>query len=736
MSVHSRIVAGIVAALMMLWALGGASARAEGRVALVVGNSAYRNVPMLPNPTNDAGDVAASLDRLGFAVTIVKDASFDDLRHALISFGSKARDADMAVIYFAGHGMEVAGENWLIPVDAELRSDADTENEAIGLKSLTLAVAGAKTIGLVILDACRNNPFDPKMQHADRARAVSRGLAPIEPADNVLVAFAAKDGTTANDGEGRNSPFTAALLRNIETPGLEISFLFRNVRDDVLAATDRKQQPFIYGSLSKEAVYLKASPADGAQAGRAKDAPAADEVAWPFIAETSDVTLLHRFVLQFPASSHRAEAEARATSLSAKSPTPGGPDNPVLPSTSSTFDIVAPKPAEQVVARLFQSDAPQVEAAWSVVKTSADPADLRRFADAFPNQARGTIIKALGSAPGSNGVLRQLRADQMRAVLSGYGTFLHHPRYGDVWSPTVTPKGWHPYEPCHWVNSRRLGWYYLDRTPWGAIVHHFGRWTHDDQLGWIWVPGTDFSPGWVVWRTSPQQIGWAPMPPVEDVRTISVERFEAADFWIFMDAATFATGCRAEAAAAPSQVPSLLQSTTYIRDVKVVGGIVVAVLPASLAGPVVDVAVSFDPWPAWLVSQLLVDWNWVWALHSLASAAVCPPQLAPAIAAPHHAPAAPAAAAKSKHAATPRPPAAARSSVSDRRDPRRRPPPREMVDDPGPPMEAAPGPVFAPPIHGPRRGFVGFPGRVGPPVLFPIPGRGAGQGYGRYPVSR
>ncbi len=102
---------------------------------------------------------------------------------------------------------------------------------------------------------------------------------------------------------------------------------------------------------------------------------------------------------------------------------------------------------------------------------------LRRFVDEFPDDQRKIVIKAIGGAPGTGPVLKQLRSDQMHAVLSDYGTFVQHPRYGEVWSPSVTPKGWHPYEPCHWVNSRRLGWYYFDQTPWGAIVHHYGRWT-------------------------------------------------------------------------------------------------------------------------------------------------------------------------------------------------------------------------------------------------------------------
>lgn len=232
-------------------------ALASNRVALVIGNGAYQNEPALPNPTRDARDVGAALSRLGFKVTQLNNLAANDMRKAIVEFGRSSEGADISVVFYAGHGMEVGGENWLIPIDAELKSDTDIENESVSLKSLNLQVGKAKQLGLIILDACRNNPFAAKMKRTMRARTVTRGLAPTEPTDNVLIAYAARDGTTASDGDGKNSPFTQALLSHIETPGLEVSFLFRHVRDDVMKATKREQQPFVYGSLSKEAIYLK-----------------------------------------------------------------------------------------------------------------------------------------------------------------------------------------------------------------------------------------------------------------------------------------------------------------------------------------------------------------------------------------------------------------------------------------------------------------------------------------------
>src|SRR6185369_9988830 len=150
------------------------AAAAEGRrVALVIGNGAYRNVPTLLNPPNDAGDIAAALKRLGFSVRLVTNASFDEMRRGLIALGRDAAGADMAVVYFAGHGMEINGENWLIPIDAELKRDTDAANEAISLRSVMLQVASTTSLGLVILDACRNNPFAAKMSRSLAVRAAA-----------------------------------------------------------------------------------------------------------------------------------------------------------------------------------------------------------------------------------------------------------------------------------------------------------------------------------------------------------------------------------------------------------------------------------------------------------------------------------------------------------------------------------------------------------------------------------
>ena len=232
-------------------------ALAESRIALVIGNSKYLHVPQLSNPANDTKIVAASLRQVGFTtVTVLQDLDQNTLKSSLQKFAVAARAADVALIYYAGHGMEMGGSNYLVPVDAVLQTDLDVQYETIPLDLVLASVEGAKRLKLVVLDACRNNPFVPQMRSIGSQRALTRGLARVEPAGDTLLVYAAKAGTTAADGTGTNSPFAEALASNIVEPGLEIGKLFRKVRDDVMAATGNQQEPFQYGSLSAQDFYF------------------------------------------------------------------------------------------------------------------------------------------------------------------------------------------------------------------------------------------------------------------------------------------------------------------------------------------------------------------------------------------------------------------------------------------------------------------------------------------------
>lgn len=239
-------------------ALMATSATADKRVALVIGNSAYQNVPKLANPANDATMIASTLKGSGFDSVILRDdVTKDAMRKALRDFADQARDADIAVVYYAGHGIEVDGTNFIIPVDAVLERDTDVYDETYPLDRVLVAMEPAKQLRLIILDACRDNPFDKTMKRSLGTRSIGRGLAKIEPASsNTLVAFAARAGAVAADGDGTNSPFATALIKYITSPGLELRLALGKVRDDVIKTTGNRQEPFLYGSLGGDALAL------------------------------------------------------------------------------------------------------------------------------------------------------------------------------------------------------------------------------------------------------------------------------------------------------------------------------------------------------------------------------------------------------------------------------------------------------------------------------------------------
>src|ERR1700730_4708289 len=228
----------------------------ERRVALVIGNSAYQTVGGLPNTTNDARAIAEVLKADGFtSVRIILDMTRASMIASLNEFQREADASDWAVVYYAGHGMEVSGANYLVPIDARLGVDRDIQDEAVSVDRILSAVENAKKLRLVMLDACRDNPFLKRMHRSIATRSISRGLAAIEPMGATLIVFAAKDGETAEDGTGGHSPFAASLIKRLQQPTIEINKLFRLVTSDVLKATGNQQRPFVYGSLPGEEDY-------------------------------------------------------------------------------------------------------------------------------------------------------------------------------------------------------------------------------------------------------------------------------------------------------------------------------------------------------------------------------------------------------------------------------------------------------------------------------------------------
>lgn len=291
-------------------------ALAEKRVSLVIGNSAYKNVSQLQNPANDAAAVVAMFKRAGFdSVDAKLDLNIGDMRRALREFGNKARDADVAVIYYAGHGIELDGTNYLIPVDATLETDTDVLDETFALDRVLFAVEPAKQLRLVILDACRDNPFAKKMKRTVGSRAIGRGLAKVEPSSpNTMIAFAAKAGSTASDGDGKNSPFATALINHLPKPGLDVRKAFGFVRDDVLKATNNSQEPFVYGSLGGNDVMLVPLPAAVAPAD--KDATMRRD--YEFADRVGTKPVWDAFIEKYPAGFFTTLAKAQRDTLIAE----------------------------------------------------------------------------------------------------------------------------------------------------------------------------------------------------------------------------------------------------------------------------------------------------------------------------------------------------------------------------------------------------------------------------------
>jgi uncharacterized caspase-like protein len=314
----------LIAALSMAGFLVGADAAlADKRVAFVVGNGAYKNVAQLPNPAGDAKAMAKLLRNVGFDVVEGSNLSRDKMTEKLLDFGKKAEGADVALFFYAGHGIAVNGTNYLLPVDADLKSEMDVKLGAAINVDLTLEqTMGDAKVKLVFLDACRDNPFAAKIRSAKATRSVSveSGLAEMKSGEGTLIAFATGPGQTALDGEsGTNSPFTRALLANIATPGAEIQQAMTKVRAQVNEETNKGQLPWGHTNLIGSVFLNGAAPA--AIETVTADAPAsaaASEVElefWRSIKDTSKVEELNAYLTKYPGGTFKPIALARIAAL-------------------------------------------------------------------------------------------------------------------------------------------------------------------------------------------------------------------------------------------------------------------------------------------------------------------------------------------------------------------------------------------------------------------------------------
>jgi len=286
----------IIACILWVTMVGIMPGFAEKRVALVIGNSNYQHVGRLSNPVNDGAAIAILLRSAGFAVVEPRsDIDLVQMRRAISDFAETLRDSDIAVIYFAGHGIEVDGTNYLIPFDAVLARDFDVEDETISLDCVLRAIEPARRLRLVILDSC--HPFTESIKRS--TRAIGGGLARVEPATpNALIAFAAKVGSTANDGNGEHSPFAAALLKHLDAPGLDVRLAPGEVRDAVMASTSPRQEPFVYDSLGGRTISIVDAPASSSASPATSVADPAAQ-AWAAVKDANSIAALEAFIRRF-----------------------------------------------------------------------------------------------------------------------------------------------------------------------------------------------------------------------------------------------------------------------------------------------------------------------------------------------------------------------------------------------------------------------------------------------------
>jgi uncharacterized caspase-like protein len=358
-----------LAAAVMSW-----PAQAQDRVALVIGNSKYINANGVPNAVNDARVMARALRDIGFVVGDGYDLARDSMERQIREFLRKSESARVALFFYAGHGLQVDGRNYLLPVNAKLEAASDLGFETIGLDNILESLDGTSRTNIIILDACRNNPFAQSFASrlgAGRSVTVLSGLAGYSNlGTGTLIAFSTAPGAVALDGTGSNSPFTKALARHVRTPGLEVRQMLTRVRADVAAETRGKQIPWDNSSLLGE-VYLAGPGRPEPQrldVSPPVPTPAADEILWEAIKSSSVAAVFEEFVNRFPASPHAREARGRADELKKADERKKSEVAMLPPAAGAQIGKLVTAPANAPIASFTRHNG-----GWSVAFSFAEP---------------------------------------------------------------------------------------------------------------------------------------------------------------------------------------------------------------------------------------------------------------------------------------------------------------------------------------------------------------------------
>lgn len=472
----------------------------ERRVALIVGVGGYRNVPALANPPNDARDLGAVLDRLGFETETLVDPDRLALEAGVRRLGQRARGADAAFFFFAGHGLEAGGRNWLLPAPADIRSDRDLRFEALDLDSVLEQLDGAARLSILVLDACRDNPFRKRLQASGRGAPAASGLGQASATVGTLLAFATAPGTVADDGRGRNSPFTTALLKRIETPGLEIRQLMAEVRREVREATQGRQVPWENSALEGSFYFRAAAtsaptpaaaapPAAAVAAGAPAPgtaAPGAETVFWESVRSSRNPGDLRAYLARFPNGVFASLARNRLEEMERnRSPELRRPDA----NSTAAFDPATPEGREALLLSVLSLDQPvprgRLEAQGRAFQAYQESKQHRAIA-VSPKQQRSFRVSDSPSAAAAEELVLercQLRNDEP-CILFAVNEAIRTPQPGSGWPRREMERLRHegPYRPekVPAITAERrkeadIAGYGRAREPKAMAIHPLGR---------------------------------------------------------------------------------------------------------------------------------------------------------------------------------------------------------------------------------------------------------------------
>ncbi len=390
--------------------------REEPRLALLIGNSAYRESP-LRNPVNDVRAMAQRLKELGFTVLVHENAIKRTMEAAIVEFGRRLAEGGVGAFYYAGHGLQVRGRNYLVPVDADIEDEASTRVAAVDVELLLEQMAEAKNrVNIVVLDACRNNPFERRM------RGASRGLAAVDAARGTLVAYATAPGSVAADGDGKNGLYTEELLEALREPGLKIEEVFKRVRINVARRSKGAQTPWESSSLTGDLVVNVTVNVTTAAVSAPAPAPDREGLFWMSIKDSPDPAGFEAYLKQYPQGTFATLARQRLASVSQP------PRAPALTRFDGAWNVTVHCPAHGTASAYTRRLTAQVKEGALVAQLgdAGQPGSLMLSGKIQPDgkaslDARGTVGDSRNAVKGAQGAAYAYRVDAVFEDTRGAG---------------------------------------------------------------------------------------------------------------------------------------------------------------------------------------------------------------------------------------------------------------------------------------------------------------------------